>query len=100
MTETAAPTRAPRRANGLAIAGFILSTTVFFSGMGVIFSAVSLMQLRGYTGREVVGRNLAFAGLAIGVVTTFLSFVLYALNFLNVQTWSPDVDELLFLLLR
>lgn len=100
MPETASATPALRRVSGLAVAGFILSTTFFFSGMGMIFSAVSLARFRGYTGEEVLGRNLAFAGLVIGIVLSFLGFVLYILSFLNVPTWSPDIEELLFLLLR
>lgn len=73
----------PRKVNGLAVAGFILSTTFVFSGIGIILSAISLEQFRGYKGKEIIGKKLAFSGIIIGIVTSFIFYITYLLLLLN-----------------
>jgi len=94
MTSQITSVAAPRRVSGLAVAGFILSTSFLFSGLGIIFSAISLEQFRGYRGREVVGKKLAFAGLIIGIAFSFFGFIIYLLLMLN----APALNNLRYLL--
>ena len=68
MTEMS-PT--PKKTNGMAITGFVLS---FFCGiLGIVFSAIGLSQ----TGKNPNqgGRGLAIAGLIISIVSLVISFV-------------------------
>jgi hypothetical protein len=99
MAEAITSVDAPRRVNGLAVAGFILSTSFFFSGIGVILSAVSLEQFRGYKGNDFVGKKLAFAGLIVGIMMSFLCFCYYIFILLNIPTWSGSINRLLYQLL-
>ncbi len=88
MTETNSFVAVPRKVNGLAVAGFILSTTFVFSGIGIILSAISLEQFRGYRGKEVIGKKLAFSGIIIGIVTSFIFYITYLLVILNASLIS------------
>jgi len=68
MTEMS-PT--PKKTNGMAITGFVLS---FFCGiLGIVFSAIGLSQ----TGKNPNqgGRGLAIAGLIISIVSLVISFI-------------------------
>lgn len=61
----------PKKTNGMAITGFVLS---FFCGvLGIVFSAIGLSQ----TGKDPNqgGRGLAIAGLIISIVSLVISFV-------------------------
>ncbi len=70
MTEMS-PT--PKKTNGMAITGFVLS---FFCGvLGIVFSAIGLSQ----TGKNPNqgGRGLAIAGLIISIVSLVISFMFW-----------------------
>ena len=61
----------PKKTNGMAIAGFVLS---FVCGiLGLIFSAVALSQI-GKTGEG--GKGLATAGLVISIVSMVAGFMI------------------------
>lgn len=78
------PYGAPSRANGPAIAGFVLSLVGLFialfgiiPGVGIALSAVGLSQAtkRAAAGELRTGRGLALAGLIIGIVAFIGTFV-------------------------
>lgn len=63
----------PKKTNGMAITGFVLS---FFCGvLGIVFSAIGLSQ----TGKDPNqgGRGLAIAGLIISIVSLVISFTFW-----------------------
>lgn len=63
----------PKKTNGMAVAGFVLS---FFCGiLGLIFSAVALSQI-GKTGEG--GKGLATAGLVLSILSMLVGFALVA----------------------
>lgn len=70
-----------------AIFGFAFSASFFLAPLGIVFSAISRAQLKKYlkrygelTPRTSVGRDLAIAGLVIGIIFTVL-----ALSYLGYQ---------------
>lgn len=98
MTDHTLSRNLPREVNPLSVLGFLLSLSFFFSGMGAIICAISLEQFRGYSGNEIVGKKLAFAGLIIGIILSFLCMCYYIIVLLNAPAWSRDVNQLLYYL--
>ena len=63
----------PRKTNGMAVTGFVLS---FFCGiLGIIFSAIGMAQTSKDPNQG--GRGLAIAGLVISIVFTVAGIWLY-----------------------
>jgi FtsH-binding integral membrane protein len=56
----------PRKTNGFAIAGFVLSLLGCTGLLGLIFSAISLSQFKKDPNQD--GKALAIAGLIIGII--------------------------------
>ena len=65
----------PRKTNGMAVTGFVLSLTYFCSVLGIIFSAIGLAQTSKDPNQG--GRGLAIAGLVISIVFTVAGIWLY-----------------------
>jgi hypothetical protein len=62
------------RTSGMAITGFVLS---FFCGvLGVIFSLIGLLECRKSKGK-ITGDGLAIAGIAVSILTTIVSILLW-----------------------
>ena len=61
----------PRKTNGMAVTGFVLS---FFCGvLGIIFSAIVMAQTSKDPNQG--GRGLAIAGLVISIVSMVLTWI-------------------------
>lgn len=76
---------APKKTNGMAIAGFVLS--FFISPLGIIFSAIGLSQISKDSRQG--GKGLAIAGLILGILGTVFYIFLYVgiLSALNASTY-------------
>ncbi len=85
-----------RSVSGLAVAGFVLSFTVIFSALGVVFSAIGYYQLKNTPPQApVLGRNLAIWGIVIGSSVTFLWLTALMVNRLSGQSITAALLRLL-----
>ena len=67
----------PRKTNGMAVTGFVLS---FFCGvLGIIFSAIGMAQTSKDPNQG--GRGLAIAGLVISIVSMVLTWIYWGAVF-------------------
>ncbi len=66
--------QAPQKTNGFAITGFVLSLLGCTGVLGLIFSAISLNQLKKNPNQG--GKGLAIAGLVIGILDV-IGIVIY-----------------------
>ena len=78
------PFSEPKKTNGFAIAGLVLSI-LCCSPLGIIFSAISLNQIAKVPNQD--GKGLAVAGLVIGIVGLVLGIILWLLS-LFTTFWS------------
>ena len=65
---------APEKTNGFAVAGFVLSLLGCTGLLGLIFSAISLSQIKKEPNQK--GKGLATAGLIIGILDV-VGWILY-----------------------